>query len=182
MCFTSVDLVVRLIDGDALAACARRNSSDPRRLHGTHVVVDSSDAVVVSIADVNFNITPALVIQRRDTAWLVEARFESGLVSQSVLSVSEPGEDLVSERIYHFDLVIVGVCHDDHVLLRDKVDAERVLKFGINSHSICVTVGVEIAGIVVASYQVPCTLERLHIDRTDAGRLGVSNVQLDVAC
>ena len=60
--FVRVDLVVCLINRYAFTTCTGWNTSNLWRLDDTHVVVDSSNAVIVCIADVNFDVATALVV------------------------------------------------------------------------------------------------------------------------
>lgn len=153
--FISIDFVIGLVeDRDALTRGARRNTSDLRCFNDTYVVEDSSDAVVVCVGNVDFDITPLLIVQRRYATWFVEASLKCGIIHQFVLSIAQPREDLVSERIHNLDLVVVGVSYDDHILLRNEVHSERMLQFGFYANTINITVSMQVTRVRISTDQV----------------------------
>ena len=50
--------------------------------------------------------------------------------------------------------MIVCVCYDSNILLRDEVDAKWVLQFCINSDAISIAVSVQVSWIVVSANEV----------------------------
>ena len=175
--FICINLAIRLIvNWRALTANTLRNSSYLRCLYHTLIVIHPTNAVIVCITNVNFDISTILIVQRWDTTRLIEASLESGLVDHSVFAIAQPAKDFVAEWIHDFDLVIVRVCYNYDVLLRNKVDSKRVLKFRIHANAILISIGVQIAWICVPTYEVPSTFQSLHIHGTDARRLWIGNI------
>ena len=92
----------------------------------TNIVVTRSNAVVISVADVYFDILSLLVVQRAHALRLIKG----GLISLAVLegqrcgvAASEPRVRLIAEGVQHFHLVVVGVSDEHYVLFGDEVDA-----------------------------------------------------------
>ena len=77
----------------------------------TYIVVDSSYAVVVGVADVHFDVTSFLVVETADSTWLIKAAVKSGSIKDLIFALSEPREDFVPERVDNFDFVVVCVSH-----------------------------------------------------------------------
>jgi len=127
MSFIGVDFTVTLVDLHTFSTGACGHSSNLGSLHDADIVVYSSDAVVVGVTNVNFHVPPLLVVERRDTAWLIEARLKRCLVLQSILPAAQPRKYFIPEWVHHFDLVIVSVSDNDDILLGDEVNTKGVL-------------------------------------------------------
>ena len=181
MVFICLDLVVGVVNWGTLSADTGWNACDLRRLNNTHVIEYAPNAVVVCVTDVDFYVTALLVIKRRYATGLIETCLECGVIDKFVLSISKPREDLVAEGVYDLDLVVVGVCYDDHVLLWDEMNSKWMLEFGLHAHSINIAVCVQISRISVSTNQVSRALQSFHVDRSDARRLRICYVELDVA-
>jgi len=80
MLFLRVNFAVCLIDGCALATYALRHAANLRRLDNALIVVNASNTMVVRVADVDLDVAAGLVVQRGDTARLIEAPLEGRVV------------------------------------------------------------------------------------------------------
>ena len=84
------------------------------------VIVDVSDAVIITISYKHFNIVFLWVEHTADTTGLVQRRVEGLLVFKGGFSVTKPGKNFIIERIYDFYFVIVSVGHGYHIFVRDE--------------------------------------------------------------
>ena len=168
MLFICVNLAVSLIDWCAFTTYTLWYSIDLWGLYHALIVVHPPDAVVVCVADIDFDVASVLVIEGRDSTGLVKARLECCLVNKFVFAIAQPREDLVAEGIHDFNLVIISVCYNNDVLLWYEVHTERVLQFGFDTDAILVTIRVQVSRIVVPSNQVPRTFQSFHVHRANA--------------
>ena len=127
--FVCDDLTVCLIidNWGTFTADTLGHPTDHHSFNHSLIVVDAPDAVVVRIADVNFDIASRLIVKRRNSAWFIKAWFEGGLIDEFVFAVSEPAKNFIAERIHYFYLVVVSVCYNYYVLLRDEMNPKRML-------------------------------------------------------
>ena len=63
--------------------------------------------------------------------------------------------------------MVVGVCDQNHIFLRDKVHTQRMLQLGVSSNTVTVSKTVQIAGILIAANQVARARQALHVDRSN---------------
>lgn len=63
MLLVSIDLAICLIDRCALAAHTLGHSNNLWRIDNSLIIINSSDAVVVRVTDVDFDITTGLVVE-----------------------------------------------------------------------------------------------------------------------
>lgn len=104
---------------------SQRHISEGRRTHHTHIVVNFSNTVVISVTHVDNNVLALLIEERSNTTWLIEGCTECLPINESILVVrtAEPRENLIAERINYLNFVIVSICHQDYILFRDKGQA-----------------------------------------------------------
>jgi len=123
----------------------------------TLVIIRTSNAVVVCVADIDLHITPFFIVKRRDSAWFIKRCLECCIVHKVGVASSEPAKYLISERIHHLNLVIIGVSYDDYVFLWDEVNTQRMLQLSFYSNTICVSVRMQIARVRITAYKIART-------------------------
>ena len=68
-----IDLAICLVvDWRAFSTDALRHTADLWSFDNALVVEDSSDAVIIRVTDVDFDVAAVLVVKGRDAAWLIE--------------------------------------------------------------------------------------------------------------
>ena len=181
MLFVGIYFTLGLIDWSTFSTNTLGDARNHRSLYDTLVVIHPPDAVVVCIANVDFDVSQIFVVKTGYTAWLIKCALEGGLVDHLIFTGTKPRKDLISEGIEYFDLVIVCVCYDYDVLLGDEVDAEWVLQLGFDTNSVSITVCVQVPWIRITTAEVSCTLQGLHIDRTNARRFRIGHIEFNMA-
>ena len=88
MLLSCIDLAVGLIDGCTFSTGALRYPLNRGSLNSALIVIDAPNAVIVCVTDVDLYVSPLLVVERGNSAWLVKARLKRCLVVKFVFPVS----------------------------------------------------------------------------------------------
>lgn len=96
--------------------------------------------MVVAVSNEHFDIVFLFVEYAAHTAGLIEARVKGLLIFEHRIAVPQPGKYFVVEWVNDFYFVIIGISHDDDVLLRNKGESEGVLQLGVLSLPINISV------------------------------------------
>lgn len=107
--------------------------------------------MIIGIADEYFDVILALFEEAGHSIRLIKAGVESRFILKLCDARPEPGESFVSEGIYHFDFVVIGVSHQYYVLLGDEVHAHGVLQLGFSANTIEVSISMEVAWVVISA-------------------------------
>lgn len=125
--------------------------------------------MVISVTNVNLDVLARLIEQRTKSRGLVKSRAEglSVLQGSNGIAATQPRENFVSEWVDYFDFVVISVSHQDHIFFWYKVDAERVLEFGLSGYAVFVSIRMKVLRVRVAPHKDTRRRECLHIDGPD---------------
>jgi len=101
------------------------DAEDLRGGHLTDVVKHPADAVIIGVAHVDMHILSRFIEQTAQSTRLVEGCRECLPILKAVLvmTAAQPTKDLVAERVNDLNFVVIGVRHQNNILLRDEMYA-----------------------------------------------------------
>ena len=87
------------------------------------VVVNESDAMIITISYKNFDVIYFFVEHATYSTGFVKGRIKGLFVFKGGFTVAKPGENFIVERVDNFYFVVVSIGNCNYVFVRDKTDA-----------------------------------------------------------